>query len=94
LIDARGGRTELEYDALDRLIRITYPDGLTESATYDAEGNQLEFVDRAGRATSYEYDAADQLLRTVHPDGKAPQIGYDAVGLSETDENGNQTTHT
>ena len=32
----------MEYDALGRLIRITYPSGLVVSYTYDSVGNLVE----------------------------------------------------
>ncbi len=71
-------KTTLQYDALDRLIRVEYPDidldpntnldgplGKPVSQfTYDADGNQLSALDPLGRKTVSTYDAAG-LVRTL-----------------------------
>lgn len=80
---------------LVRLLSTTYPDGTTETYTYDAEGNTLIETDRLGRTTRYEYDALGRVARTVYPDGTATQNEYDAAGqlVAAIDERGSRTEH-
>ncbi|HND55204.1 MAG TPA: hypothetical protein PLV92_22475, partial [Pirellulaceae bacterium] len=106
LTDALGRITDYDYDALDRLIRVTSAKGTAveaiESYEYDAAGNVVAYVDASGRRTTYVYDAANRLLRTTQPDpdGAGPLVApvwqstYDAAGNRKTsaDPNGRATT--
>ena len=60
------GVTTYTYDALNRLIGVTYPNGSPTSVsyTYDPMGNHLTLV-QDGVTTSYSYDDADRLLSTT-----------------------------
>lgn len=40
------GKVRYEYDRLDRLTRVEYPDGTTIEYTYDAAGNVTSVVTR------------------------------------------------
>ena len=64
-LDSVGNRTQMVdlsgtqlygYDALYRLKDVTYPDPVTDTYSYDANGNRL-----TKNATSHTYDAADQM---------------------------------
>ena len=52
---------ELEPDGLGRVGKITYPDDLEETFSYDAVGNLITNVDRAGRASVYTYEPLGRL---------------------------------
>lgn len=59
-----GYRTRREYDPLDNLLRIVYPDGTERRYRYDTRySNLLEERDELGIVTRYEYDANGNLLR-------------------------------
>jgi len=95
-IDAKGNRTEFEYDAYRRLIQTVYPDdGSAEQKHYDAEGNLLAVTDRLGRITQYHYDALNRQTRVIYPDGTFTQTEYDGAGrvIAEIDARGNRTEH-
>ena len=49
------------YDALNRVITVFEPFGLSLSYTYDAAGNRTGMTDSAGGTTAYVYDAANRL---------------------------------
>jgi RHS repeat-associated protein len=50
------------YDALDRVITVQEPFGLSLSYTYDAAGHKTSVVDSIGGTTTYVYDAANRLV--------------------------------
>ncbi len=85
--------TQFAYDKLNRLIKITYPDGSTTETHYNAIGKQSEAVDQLGHITRYEYDDLGRLSKTIHPDGAIETIGYDSEGhrISSTDRAGRET---
>lgn len=74
----RAGRGGVGGAQLYRLSAVTYPNGDTQSYTYDPMGNRLTKVHN-GTPTSYTYDDADQMTAAG-----GVTYGYD--------NNGNQTT--
>jgi RHS repeat-associated protein len=96
-----GDRTDLRYDALDRLIAIErplLPDGTrpTTRFGYDAVGNTTEITSPRGFTTRMEYDKNDNLAQLVDALGGITRYSYDAEDrpLTITDPNGNATTLT
>lgn len=83
------------YDVYNRLTSTKY-DNVSDTTTYDAEGNKLTYTDRNGQVTTYEYDALNRLVNTIHPDNTSHSVEYDAAGrvTKEVDENGHITTYT
>jgi RHS repeat-associated protein len=59
LTDKRGLNT-YNYDGSYRLISVTYPDGSTESFSFDGSGNRT-IRTKNGATTNYTYNAADQI---------------------------------
>ena len=74
------------------MTKTTFPDGTSESSTYDAEGRRLTSTDRAGRVTRSVYDELGRLTQTVFADDATTTTAYDAVGqvVTTTDARGNQ----
>jgi RHS repeat-associated protein len=80
--DVDGYLLTFDYDNLDRLTRITYPDGTYESATY----NRLDIEvlrDRAGRETRLTHDSLQQLIAVEDPLGRVTR--YDWCGCGALD---------
>ena len=84
------GTYTMTYDALDRVVSVTDPLGLTLTYTYDADGNRILTQDSLGGVTTYIYDAANELTsEQFGGTGQTPlriDMTYDARGelLSET----------
>ena len=57
-----GGTTIYEYDAMNRVVGVSGPDGSEVSYTYDAAGRRVRAAFSNGVTTHYEYDAAGRLL--------------------------------
>lgn len=75
--------THYEYDSLNRLTRITYPDlaSSTEIFTYYNDGNLETKTDRLGNPITYYYDAVGRLETIEYPGGDyEKQFQYDANG--------------
>jgi YD repeat-containing protein len=91
--DSEGWTVAFDYDAADRLTRITYPDGTSARYTYQ----RLELVaykDREGRSWQYQYDANRRLIAVTDPLRQITKLGYDPAGnlTSLTDPKGNVTS--
>jgi RHS repeat-associated protein len=60
------GTTSYEYDALDRLTKITNPSGDVTTYTYDAVSRRTGMTYANGMTAGYQYDAAGRLLDLVY----------------------------
>ncbi|WP_139306103.1 RHS repeat protein, partial [Methylomonas sp. LWB] len=80
-------------DDFDRLVKITYPDGTTQTTTWD-KLDKVSVTDREGRVTHYSYDAVRNLVAETDPLGHQTQYGYfpNQTLKSLTDGNGNVTS--
>ena len=73
------------------LTAIHYPDGTSETFTYDGNGNVTSSTDRAGgEVTRCEYDAHGNLICVKAPDGSLSEFQYDAMSrmIGSTDADG------
>jgi RHS repeat-associated protein len=77
--DVSGYTVTLDYDAIDRVTRITHPDSTFEQFTYyRLEPSVLQ--DRAGRQTLLEYDAFGQLIKRTDPLGRETLFEWCSCG--------------
>ncbi|MCP4548086.1 MAG: RHS repeat-associated core domain-containing protein, partial [bacterium] len=88
--------TTFTYDALDRVIQTTAPDGSTTSTGYDVLGKVLSRTAAVGRITTMTYDLMGRLTETTFPDNTTQSHTYDAEGrvLTQTDRAGRETRFT
>ena len=88
--DEDGSRREIEYDALDRLVQVTYHSSPAEvqQYTYDAVGNRLtKTVD--GELTTYTFDADDRLIKEEAPTETITYVNdNNGNRISKTDSEG------
>ncbi len=82
--DSSGITLTYDYNNLDQITKITYPDQKFEAVTYSTCCPRLidSKTDRSGLTTYYTYDALKRLIQVQGPEGT---IGY------EYDANGNRT---
>ena len=90
--DSEGYALAYAYDALNRRIRTTYPDGTTRAHTWD-RFDLAATRDRNGRTTRYTHDATRRLTAVTDPLERTVQYGYQENGrlASLTDAQGNVT---
>jgi len=87
--DAHGTIT-MEYDAADRLIKITYPRGRSLSYVYGVGGRRIQSVDQSGFTVNYGYDPAGRLTSLTDRNGRPiVTYSYDAAGELVRKDNGN-----
>ncbi len=94
--DAAGRRTELAYDGLNRLAKVTYPNatyGVT--FTYDEVGKRIAQTDANGHTTAFAYDIMGRNTARRMPMGQRERMYYRPDGrMSERqDFNGHTTTY-
>ncbi len=94
--------TTMTYDALDRQVTTTYPDGLSVATSgYDANGNVTSFTDPAGNVVSDTFDAVNQnTARSVtrasgYVDTTSESRVFDALGrITRNDDNDYRVEYT
>jgi RHS repeat-associated protein len=93
--DSEGYVVTTQYDAMDRPVKVTYPDASYEQTEYnrlDAERHR----DRLGRWTETFHDALRRVVTIRDPLGRTTQQQWCTCGSldSLTDPNGNVTSWT
>ncbi len=92
VIDESGYTLTFDYDAMDRLTRVTFPDATFSQYAY----NRLDLVsvlDSAGRQTLIEYDNMRQVTMQTDPLGRVTRYEWCSCGSlgSLTDPMGRTT---
>ncbi|QQR84149.1 hypothetical protein IPJ72_03085 [Candidatus Peregrinibacteria bacterium] len=94
-----GDSTTIEYDELNRVMKVTNALNLESLTVYDLNGNVAEKVDRQtdnsvnnDHITSYQYDELNRLIRETDAYAGSIQRTYDAMGnlTIERDKMGNE----
>lgn len=89
------GTIVLKYDASDRLVQVTYPDGQFLKYSYDAVGRRTQMIDQDGFATNYAYDALGRLSTLTDSSGNlVDRYTYDTAGRLAREDKGNGTATT
>jgi RHS repeat-associated protein len=87
--DVAGHTTRYDYDALDRLVKVTAADNAVTTYVYNVEGN-LDYVqDARGLRTSYAYNGFGEVLTQVSPDTGTTTYTYDSAGRMATETKAN-----
>jgi RHS repeat-associated protein len=80
--DASGITRTYDYNTLNDITKISYPDGRYVSTAYSSvfPHQVTGITDRGGKTTQYVYDTAKNLTRIVNPAGGITAFAYDANG--------------
>jgi YD repeat-containing protein len=78
--DAAGRVTRYDYDARDRMIRKTAPDGGVTVLSFTADGHLAYVQDPRSLRTTYTYNAFGDVTRRVSPDTGTTSYVYDSGG--------------
>ena len=73
------GTVTYQYDAVGRIIRVTYPGNKTVRYKYDTVGRRVQMTDPDGGVTHYTYDLASQLTSITDPQNLTTRYTYDAA---------------
>ena len=79
--DESAYRLTFDYDVMDRLTRVTYPDATFNQFTFDRL-DPVAALDRAGRQTLFDYDNMRQVVRSTDSLGRVTRFQWcDCGGL-------------
>jgi RHS repeat-associated protein len=84
--DSAGRTTTYEYDAQNRLVKTTAPDGGVTQTLYDAVGRLEHVIDPRGVRTTYGYNNFGDRTSTSSPDTGLTSYRSDVVGRLESEE--------
>ena len=79
LTDNFGNEFVFRYNANDRIISVTAPDGRISTYTYDAAGNNLETITDELGTTTYTY-VGSEVASITDPNGTRLEFVYDDRG--------------
>lgn len=87
--DALGRQTVSEYDAHNRLAKVTAPDGGISEWVRNARGEVDTFKDPRGVTTSFGYGAFGEWTSQVSPDTGTTTLSRDSKGRVTTESKAN-----
>ncbi|MCI5066766.1 DUF6531 domain-containing protein [bacterium] len=78
--------SQYRYDALDRLVRITDPNGGVTTQNFDAYDQLTSLVDAANETLGMTYDVVGNITSVTDPRGNTTRYKYDLLNRkTETD---------
>ena len=78
--DATGLTVGYDYNNLDNVTKVSYPDGTSETTEYTCCGIPGVETDRAGRKSYFDYDVMKRLTRVQDAAGNTLEMDRDANG--------------
>ena len=87
-----GGSTTYEYNALDQLTKVTYPNGRWLAFEYNSAGRRSRISDQSGYGAAYTYDAVGRLAEVRDlSNQRLAAYTYDIKSRLTRQDNGNGT---
>ncbi len=74
-----GAQTQVQYDALDRVVQVTDPSGLNTAYSYNGFGDVLGLTSPDTGTTTSTYDAAGRLATRTDARNITATYGYDLI---------------
>jgi RHS repeat-associated protein len=78
-VEGLAARSEQHYDALDRIVRVTDPNGLHTDTTYNGFGEITALTSPDTGTSTATYEAAGRLLTRTDARGITATYAYDAL---------------
>ena len=72
-----------EYDDMDHLRRIDYPDGRQAETEHDAYGHLIQYTDRNGHTTRFTRDFDERLTELTDANGHTTRFAYQGLTAPE-----------
>lgn len=91
MIDAKGGRKAMEWNAKGRITAYTDCSNKTTRYEYDENGNLISIINALGQQTRMQRDVNGNLTSVLWPDGRLERYQYDTFG--NTREHSNALGH-
>ena len=79
--DSNGNMISYEYDCLDHLVKIEYPDKTSELFEYSKDGNLTFKITRNNDKIIYTYDSLNRIISIAYPDNVNIIYTYDSINL-------------
>jgi RHS repeat-associated protein len=76
-IDAAQNSTSYAYDAMNRVVTVTFADMSTNQFAYDMRGRKVSFSDGNQNITAYAYDDAGRLITVTDANNGMTRYSYD-----------------
>jgi RHS repeat-associated protein len=87
--DAANRMTTYGYDALDRLVQTTSPDGGVTTQTFNAQGRLGTVKDPRNLITTYTYNGFGDVTSISSPDSGTTSFVYDSAGRVASQQRAN-----
>ncbi len=78
-VDGLAAQTQLHYDALDRVVRVTDPNGLHTDTVYNGFGDVVSTTSPDTGTTTSTYDGAGRVHTTTDARGITATYAYDTL---------------
>ena len=80
------GKTDYEYDVLDRVTKVIDRNGKATLYEYDSLGNRSEVRYQNGNVVTYEYDACNRLKEECITNSSGVQLSKYTYGIGKAGE--------
>ena len=71
--------TSYTYDPVGNRTGLTYPDGTSDTLTYDMGGNLNRLTESDGEVTNFELDAYGRPVKMEYPNGEGVEYSYNEL---------------
>ena len=77
----QSGRTNYEYNALNRLISTKDTAGVEQSYSFDKRGNLTQITENGKIRSTYEFSPLNRLTKATNANGQVSNYDYNGLGF-------------